>query len=50
MKKLDTFWETNPAWYGYKGFTPYIKEDAPKEAKESFKKYQEQTKNYKHYV
>lgn len=50
MTKLDTYWESNEDWYEYKGFTPVLKDDAPEEAKESFRRYQLQLEEKKNAV
>lgn len=45
MRKLEYYWKTNRAWYDYdENLNVYIKDDAPQEAKDSFKKYLEQKK------
>lgn len=45
MKKLDMYWMSNRDWWEFKGFIATLKEDAPIEAKESYKRYLEQTKD-----
>lgn len=47
MTRLDVYWQNNENWYHYEGFTPVINDDAPEEAKESFKRYLEQVKEKK---
>jgi len=42
MRRMDMYWLTNPNWWYIKDMEYYIREDAPKEAKESFARYQEQ--------
>lgn len=45
MRKLDLFWQTNRDWwYRDKNLVPRLKEDAPKEAQDSYKHYLEQIK------
>lgn len=45
MRKLDYFWKSNPEWwYRKENGVPWIREDAPKEAQESWKRYREQKK------
>lgn len=44
MRALDVYWRSNREWYEIKDCRPVIKENAPKEAKESFKRYVEQLK------
>ena len=51
MTKMDYYWRTNPDWYYFDDEgRRRIKPDAPKEAKESFKRYCEQMKRYKEYI
>ena len=42
MKKLDLYWRSNRDWWEYKDNIPVIKDSAPPEAKESYKRYLEQ--------
>lgn len=42
VKKLDLYWRSNPEWWELKNHVPVIREDAPREAQESYKKYIEQ--------
>ena len=45
MRKLDFFWKTNKSWYErLESGACVIKPDAPPEAQESYKRYQEQCK------
>ena len=47
MKKLDLYWMTNPDWFGFADDevgTPFLTEEAPDEAKESFEHFLEQKK------
>ena len=48
MRKVDLFWKSNHDWWTYKNGFPVLKESAPPEAKESYKRYLEQT-NVNHY-
>ena len=42
MRRYDSFWMTNKDWYETKNGVRIIKEDAPKEAQESFDNYLKQ--------
>ena len=42
MRKYENFWQSNPDWYYFKNGLPVLSENAPEEAKESFKRYLEQ--------
>ena len=44
MKRLDLRWMDNRDWYTYKNGKVVLKDTAPKEAKESYKRYLEQIK------
>ncbi|MEJ8789139.1 MULTISPECIES: hypothetical protein [Dorea] len=44
MRVLDMFWMSNENWFYFDGLVPKIREDAPREAKESFKNYLKQLK------
>ena len=44
MKKLDLYWRSNPEWWELRNHIPCVKDNAPHEAKESYKRYQEQKK------
>lgn len=44
MRTLDFYWKSNKEWYEIKNCVHVIREDAPKEAKESYKRYLEQIK------
>lgn len=44
MRKFDVYWKSNKEWYEYDGLVPKLKEDAPKEAQESFEHYLQQKK------
>lgn len=45
MRRLDYFWKTNKDWwYRDENLVPRLKETAPKEAQESYKRYLEQKK------
>jgi len=44
MKRLDLRWMDNEDWYTYKDGNAVLKDTAPKEAKESYKRYLEQIK------
>lgn len=44
MRKLDLYWRSNPDWWEFKNNIPSVKDDAPPEAKESYRRYQEQKK------
>ena len=45
MRVMDLYWKKNKEWYYYDdNLMPRIKENAPKEAKESYKRYLEQNK------
>ena len=48
MRVLDLYWMTNSDWYGFADDevgTPFLTEEAPEEAKESFKRFVEQKKS-----
>ena len=42
MKKLDLYWKNDRSWWEFKNHIPVIKNDAPPEAQESYKRYLEQ--------
>jgi hypothetical protein len=42
MKKIDLFWQSNPAWWEFRNHIPTVKENAPQEAQESYARYIEQ--------
>lgn len=44
MTKLDFYWQSNQEWYHWEKMQPVLNDDAPDEAKESYKHYQEQLK------
>ena len=44
MTKLERFWMSNREWFRFTNNGPVVREDAPKEAKESYKKYLRQLK------
>ena len=44
MRKFDVYWKSNKEWYEYDGLVTKLKEDAPKEAQESFEHYLQQKK------
>lgn len=46
MVALDLYWKTNKNWWhrDEKNLRPVLNKDAPKEAKESYKRYLEQKK------
>ncbi len=44
MTNLDYYWMTNPEWIKYENKRFVLREDAPPEAQESYKKYLEQRK------
>ena len=46
MKGLDLYWTSNPNWLRIKEGKVVVSEDAPKEAKESYKRYLKQYKKY----
>lgn len=39
MRKYDLYWRSNPEWWDIKEGIPVIREDAPKEAQESYHNY-----------
>ena len=41
------YWMSNKNWYHFEGLKPVINDDAPEEAKESYKHYLEQVKEAK---
>lgn len=48
MKKLNLYWMSDPDWYGFaddEDGTPFLTEEAPAEAKESFERFLEQKKS-----
>lgn len=45
-KALDRYWTTNREWWHFEGFKQVLNEDAPPEAKESYRRHQEQIKKY----
>ena len=44
MRKFDIYWQSNKDWFYFDGFMPKVKDDAPQEAKDSYKHYLQQTK------
>ena len=44
MRKLDTYWRSNKAWFHYVGENrvPVVNDDAPIKARNSYKHYLEQ--------
>lgn len=44
MTKLESFWMSNRNWIKFTNTGVVVRSDAPKEAKESYKKYLEQIK------
>ena len=42
MRKLDLYWQSNRDWWEYVNHIPRVKDNAPAEAKESYRRYQEQ--------
>lgn len=43
MRKLDLYWKSNRDWWEYdKDFFPVLKEGAPNDAVESYRRYLEQ--------
>ena len=45
MKKLDLYWMSNRDWWEVKNLVPTIKSNAPSDAKASYARYLEQTKD-----
>lgn len=45
-KKLNLFWKSNPEWWHVEGNNLVVNDDAPVEAKRSYKKYLKQIKKY----
>lgn len=45
MMKLERYWMSNRNWLEFTKDGPVLKEDAPEEARESYKKYLEQMKS-----
>lgn len=50
MRKYDTYWESNKDWYYVKDGRFIVREDAPKEAQDSYKHYLEQLKEMREYA
>ncbi|MGI6608885.1 MAG: hypothetical protein ACOX1F_07965 [Erysipelotrichaceae bacterium] len=49
MRKVEVKWKENPKWWHYnENGLPIINNDAPEEAKESYKKYREQCESIKY--
>ncbi len=44
MRKVDWYWHSNPDWWEFRNHFAVVKEDAPPEAQESYKRYLEQIK------
>jgi len=45
MRKLNLYWRTNEEWYHFdKNMNPVVNDDAPEEAKESYRQYLEEKK------
>lgn len=42
MRKYDLFWQSNRDWWEFKNHIPVVKETAPPEAQESYKRYLKQ--------
>lgn len=42
MRMIDMYWMSNPDWWELRNHIPVVKETAPTEAQESYKKYLEQ--------
>lgn len=48
MLKMENKWRENKDWWHYNEYgLPVVNDDAPEEAKESYKKYVEQSKSNK---
>ena len=45
MRQLDLYWMSDPDWWEIKNHIPTVRDDAPEEAKESYKRYKEQLKS-----
>ena len=43
MRKEEMFWMSKREWWEFKNHVPVVREDAPPEAKASYKRYCEQT-------
>ena len=39
MKKMDYYWMSNDKWWTIKNGVPVVREDAPDEARQSYKRY-----------
>ena len=50
MRKYDNYWESNDELYYVKDGRFIIREDAPKEAQESYRHYLEQCKEVREYA
>ena len=50
MRKYDMYWESNEEWYYVKDGKFIVRDDAPEEAKESYKHYLEQCKEVREYA
>lgn len=46
MRYVDMFWASDTKWFYFDGLVPKIREDAPKEVKESFENYLKQQRQY----
>ena len=44
MKKLDLYWKSRREWWEFRNHVQIVKDDAPIEAKESYKRYIAQVK------
>ncbi len=47
MRSLDLHWMDKEEWIDFSGEFPKVRDDAPEEAKKSFRHYEEQTKENK---
>ena len=47
MRKFDLYWTSNRDWITFTKSGPKLKPDAPQEARDSYQRYLEQTKNYR---
>lgn len=50
MTKMDCYWMSNHDWWYFKNGRRVLKDTAPKEAQESYKRYLEQMKRYNEYA
>lgn len=42
MSKFDVYWMSNREWWEFNGSVATVKEDAPPEAQESYRRFQEE--------